>query len=257
MSDQVTRRQALGTMAAAGVIGSQLHAGAEETQTMSAEAELAKIQPLLKGNQAVTWVFAGDSITHGARHLYGNQDYVQLFAERLRWELGQERNIVIKTATSGWTIPRIAADIDWRILQFNPKVVSIHIGMNDCSAGDGGLVSFRDTYLAVIAKVREKTGAAIILHTPNAIIPGGNPGREPHLPKYVDAARAVAAETGAILVDHYANWLEYMENSQIHYLMNDALHPDLYGHRFKALALFRALGIYDPESPVCRLMVPR
>ncbi|NLT60395.1 MAG: SGNH/GDSL hydrolase family protein, partial [Candidatus Hydrogenedentes bacterium] len=67
----------------------------------------------------------------------------------------------------------------------------------------------------------------------------------------------VAVETSAILVDQYAAFTEYAQKSNLHYLMNDALHPNEYGHRFKANLLFQTLGIHDPESTVCRLFIPR
>ena len=53
------------------------------------------------------WVFTGDSITHGAVHTYGWRDYTELFSERLRYEMGRRRDMVIKTGISGWTINRI------------------------------------------------------------------------------------------------------------------------------------------------------
>jgi acyl-CoA thioesterase I len=259
MSESITRRQAIKSAAALTgtlVLGANAAAQAADEGTAQPD-DLARIHAFLEGNQAVKWVFAGDSITHGARHLNGWRDYPQLFEERLRYEMGKERNLVIRTATSGWTIDRLSQDLEWRVLQFSPQVASFHFGMNDCPAGTDALPHFRETYTAVIKTVREACGSAILIHTPNPVLPNSETRRAPYIDAYVAAIREIAAETNAILVDHYAAFTEYSQNSQIYYLMNDPLHPNEYGHRFKAQLLFKTLGVYDPESAVCRLFIPR
>lgn len=261
MSESITRREAIKSAAALTgtlVLGANAAAQPAPAEEGAAQPDdLARIQALLEGNQAVKWVFAGDSITHGARHLYGWRDYPQLFEERLRYEMGKERNLVIRTATSGWTIDRLANDLEWRVLQFSPRVASFHFGMNDCPAGTDALPRFRETYTTVVKTVRETCGSAVLIHTPNPVLPNSETRRAPYIDTYVAAIREIAAETHAILVDHYAAFAEYSENSQIYYLMNDPLHPNEYGHRFKANLLFKTLGMYDPESAVCRLFIPR
>ena len=37
----------------------------------------------------LTWLFTGDSVTAGDQHTYGRRDYTELFAERIRYELGR------------------------------------------------------------------------------------------------------------------------------------------------------------------------
>ncbi len=260
MTGQITRRMALksaaaltGSLVAAGTVTAQ----APEAVTPEPQDNLARIQALLEGNQSVKWVFAGDSITHGARHTSGWRDYPQLFEERLRYEMGKERNLIIRTATSGWTVEALSQDLDWRVLQFAPQVASFHFGMNDCKGGPDAIPRFRELYLDVVRRVREACGAVILIQTPNPVLPNSETQRGPYIEGYVAAIRELAAETGAILIDHYAACMEYAQKSQLYYLMNDPLHPNEYGHRFKAQLLFKALGIYDPESEVCRLFVPR
>jgi lysophospholipase L1-like esterase len=268
MSHRISRRDVFKRAAASGAAAAgltRLAQGQEETsETASpapppppAEADRAKIKALLEGNQAVKWVFAGDSITHGARHLNGWRDYPQLFEERLRYEMGKERNLVIRTATSGWTIGRLSEDLEWRVLQFAPQVASFHFGMNDCTAGDDALPAFRELYPRIIAKVRETCGSAILIHTPNPVLPNSETRRAPYIDAYVAAIREIAAEVDAILVDHYAAWAEYGKEGEVYYLMNDPLHPNEYGHRFKAELLFKELGMYDPNCAVSRLLIPR
>lgn len=260
----LTRREAFKAAAAGVALAAAADGAAQEPAVpetppapLTAQDELAKIAALLEGDNRVMWVFAGDSITHGARHLHGERDYPQLFEERLRYELRKFHHLVVKTATSGWTIRQNAEDLDWRVLQFRPHVASFHLGMNDCKGGTDGLQAFRDTYRGVIDRVRGECGSAIILHTPNPILPTASAERIEFLPSYVAAVRELAAEKGAILVDNYAAMEEYAGAADLHYIMNDAIHPNAHGHIFTAHLMFRTLNMWDDTSEMCRLFVPR
>lgn len=82
----------------------------------------------------MTWLFTGDSITHGALHTRGWCSYPAHFAERVRWEMRHLRDVVINTGIGGDRTPGLLADLDWRVLRFKPDVVSLTYGVNDCSA---------------------------------------------------------------------------------------------------------------------------
>ena len=62
---------------------------------------MKRIKRLLSADAPVKWLFYGDSITHGARHTYGFRDYTELFAERVRFELGRRLDVVLNTAVGG------------------------------------------------------------------------------------------------------------------------------------------------------------
>ena len=55
---------------------------------------MEQVKELLRGEYPVKWLFYGDSITHGALHTFGWRDYTELFAERLRFELGRTMDTV-------------------------------------------------------------------------------------------------------------------------------------------------------------------
>jgi len=212
---------------------------------------------LVKQDTRLRWVFAGDSITHGALHTFGQRDYVQHFEERLRYELRRPGDYVIRTAASGWNLNTLIADIEASVLQFAPQVVSINMGMNEASNGLDGLEDFRSGYTALVHTIRRQTGAALIIHTPNTIDPADTE-RGPYLSEYAAAVHAMAVENDTVLVDHFTYWQQARKANvkrQLYWL-NDAIHPNEYGHRAMAHLLIRELGLWDEQSLVCRLLVP-
>jgi len=219
-------------------------------------AELMRIQELLRGADPVTWVFTGDSITHGALHTLGWRSYPEHFAERVRWELRRMRDAVINTGVSGERTSGLLADLEWRALRFQPQVVSIMIGMNDCTAGPDGREGFRQNLVAMVERVRA-IGGIPLLNTPNTIYVA-NVASRPDLPDYADIVRAVATEAQTPLVDHWTHWQEAKPNQDdlLPWLEDHRLHPGVYGHREFAKLIFQVLGIYDAESPTCKLEVP-
>ena len=219
------------------------------------EPSLGTIRGLLAREEPVRWIFAGDSITHGAKHTMGWRDYPELFSERVRSELARPRDRVITTAISGWAIWDIEADLEWNILVENPDVVSINLGPNDCLRPKP-LEEFKATYLDVLDRVRERTGAALIVHTANQVIETAGPELVAGLADYAQAAREVAEESGAVLVDHFEHWDNQVEGV-IHEWIGHGCHPNQYGHRAMAHLLFREIGIWDDESRTCQLFVPR
>jgi len=218
---------------------------------------MAGIRALLEQPDPVRWLFAGDSITMGAKHTLGWRSYTEIFAERVRWELNRRRDIVFNTAVSGWTVADLSADVEWSVLQFKPHCVSIMLGMNDCTRGGAtGVDGFRDIYLALIERIRRETGAHILLHTPNWLLPTGGPRHE-LLPLYAGAIRSIAHATESALVDHLPEWLGAEEKGVMHHWIGHGCHPNENGHRVLAHALFRALSVWDESSWTCRLFVPR
>lgn len=240
---QVTRRTALtaGLIAAAPQIA------------IPAQPSIAE---LLKRTEPVTWVFTGDSITHGAAHTMGWRSYSEHFAERLRWELRRTRDIVINTGISGDRLHRMNTDIERRILRFKPEVVSAMFGMNDCLAGPDGHPIFREALTTLHQRV-QASGAVLILHTPNLIhYPADIPRKD--LAAYAAIVRQFASANNILLVDHYEEWSRTLkkEYSLLVLMADGAIHPNQYGHIKLAHTTFRALNMFDPNSATCRLFVP-
>ena len=219
----------------------------------SGKKDKEKIALLLKGKNSLIWVFTGDSITHGAKHTHGYRSYPEIFSERIRWELGRVRDLIINTGISGNTSRNILDDFEWRVSQFKPDVVSIMIGTNDCAKERVPLDAFEKNMISLVKKFRG-LGAIPILHTPNPIIEALDPSRA-SLEKYVKVIKNIAEKEQVILVDNYGYWLEEIEKPdgvKVHKeWLNDPLHPDGEGHSKIAQLIFKSLDIFDPEAPTC------
>jgi acyl-CoA thioesterase I len=211
------------------------------------------IDALLSGPDPVRWLFTGDSITHGAAHTNGGRDYVQLFEERVRWELGRRRDHVLRTAISGRRITDLADDLEWSVLQYRPHVVVLMFGFNDAMSDD--VEGFATVYLDVVRRIQD-AGAIVVVQTTNRMPPHEFPERIRNVPSYAAASRAVAAETGAVLVDHDEAWRPAAEAGLVEPWSSAGCHPNAEGHRVLYRTLARTLGVWDPASPTGRLFVP-
>jgi len=215
---------------------------------------MKEIKQLLHADRPVKWLFYGDSITHGALHTFGWRDYTQIFAERLRYELGRSMDVVINTAISGNSTRELLQGFDWRVAQFQPDVILLMIGMNDCSEGRNlDLKTFEQNLHSLVGKSCS-IGARVVVQTTCPILPGTAPDREPFFDRYMDAVRRVAARHELPLVDHQRYWQEHADKH--FYWMSNGFHPNEYGHRAFARLLHEALDIYDPDSPTGRLYLP-
>ncbi len=215
---------------------------------------MKRVRELLESSKPVTWLFYGDSITHGAAHTMGWRDYTQLFAERVRFESGRMTDVVINTAISGDTTDNLLAGFDWRVKRFSPEVVFLMIGMNDCSSNrDVPLEKFQSN-LEELVKKFEQLGALCVMQTTCLILPGTAPERSPDFDSYMQAIRDTAARFKLPLIDHTKYWQENID--KLYLLMSNEFHPNEYGHRMFAKFIYEEMGIFDLKSSCCRLFIP-
>lgn len=217
--------------------------------------DIERIKSILsnKENHA-KWVFVGDSITHGAKHTHGMRSYPEIFSERIRWELGRVSDLVINMGVNGAILTQILKDFEWRVAQFNPSVVFIMIGTNDCTKNKKiSTIQFSNSIVDFILKVRS-LGAIPILLTPNLIIESQSPGRE-LLKDYVSVLIKVAKEQNLIISNNWEYWFQNLnhkyEKSVFKEWLNDSIHPNGLGHQQIAQLLFKSLDIFNPADPTC------
>jgi lysophospholipase L1-like esterase len=204
-------------------------------------------------------LFYGDSITEGSRHTFGWRDYTELFEERVRAELNRRRDVVINTAISGNKSRDLLADFDWRVGQFAPHVVFVMIGMNDASPERPVTPElFRANVTELCQRILQLPAVPVLQTT---CLPQPNdpyPPRMANLLALMEALRETAASKKLPLIDHTRHWeTAIRENShRAFFWMNNIGHPNQFGHRAFAETLFKALGIFDAQSFVCRQFIP-
>jgi len=154
-------------------------------------------------------VFFGDSITQAA---VGADGYITIIDKELE-KNGKKTNYeLIGAGISGNKVPDLQARLVQDVLNHNPDVVFIYIGINDvwhfshpCCKDNGGgtpIARFEAGLKGIIGKIQAK-GAQVILCTPSVIgeaTPGTN-AQDKMLDEYAAVSRKVAKETGARLCD--------------------------------------------------------
>ena len=103
MKKKVTMKRCLAMLIAfvmivTGLTIPERNAAAEETNVVNYEE--MSWQSILDRPENLTWVFAGDSITHVAYHTDGMKGYVEWVEDRLI-EMGRTSDVVMNTSISG------------------------------------------------------------------------------------------------------------------------------------------------------------
>ena len=210
-----------------------------------------------------TWVFYGDSITHGAVHTHGWRSFPEIFHERVRTEMARPMECIINSGDDGHTLLWLINDntYNWQVRRHQPNVVLLLIGCNDIVREEcGGPEKFRERLTELTRRIRND-GAIPVLQTYNTMQLVQNPTLEYHkgyikryyaFPEYNSIIRAVAASEDTILVDHRRFWEENASDPQVlDRWLDEPLHPGPYGHLQMAILILKELGIYSPDSKCC------
>ncbi|MDQ8735158.1 GDSL-type esterase/lipase family protein [Paenibacillus sp. LHD-38] len=213
-------------------------------------ADYSKLKGLLSEKLASTWLFTGDSITHGPLHTNGLSNFVEYFQERVRSELGHDSDLVINTGISGNRTGDLLTGFEQRVTKFNPDAVAVMLGMNDVGVGLAGRETFKNNLRSIVDRIRA-IDAVPILQTPN---PANGDASRADLVNYVDIIRQVAVEKDSVLIDHYAYW-EKQSATRWKSWLNDLIHPNEYGHLEMAKKIFADLDIFDANSLTSKLQL--
>ena len=200
----------------------------------------------------LTWLITGDSITHGCMHTKGGRNYFEHFNELIRWDMGRKNDVMINTGISGDRMPGILKDWNFRVARFEPQIISLNMGMNDCGAGQANLARYKADLKTFVKKARDLK-AVVILQVPSIALPADK-NRQTTLPMYSKAIREVAQEDKVLLVDHPAHFYHYKKTAQdLKTWMNDNIHPNDKGQIEMFKKMTQDLGLFNKKYPTCRL----
>ena len=128
------------------------------------------------------------------------------------------------------------------------------IGTNDAAEERNiSIEKFGNNLMQLIDQIRAIEAIPLIM-SPNIIITEKSPERS-RLYQYIEKMSEVVNAKNVIYVDNWSLWgteLQQKYNGEVFKeLLNDPLHPNGYGHKEIAVALFKELSIFDPNAPTC------
>lgn len=198
--------------------------------------ELEALTSRLAAGKPVTLASFGDSISWPCFHTDFRQNYLTLTADALRKAYPSAQITLVHGGNMGTTARGLDGDRFARhVLSQRPSLVFLMFGMNDCLGGEAELEAYDRNLTTLIGKARE-SGTLPVVCTQNEILYTTSDGKiRQALPLFAARALRVARREGVPAVDCYARWkgLATAPDSLIERL-NDAIHPNLAGHRLFA-----------------------
>jgi len=205
------------------------------------ESTLDRIRQLVDDPAPRTWLFAGDSLGFGSKH--AKRGWIEHFSDVIRSHLARSLDIVLDTTTDEARCDRLVRNVDWRILRFQPDVVFLMPGSGEVSQLSFDADKLHATLSSLVERLREE-GCEVVLCTlpPLRSTSDELTGR---LAVLAEQVRSVAAESGALLVDHADRWAMTVEpdNDGPELLDKTGTRPTQHGHQKLARNLIRTLQL--------------
>ncbi len=223
-------------------------------------------KPILNANQkaikakmdtgkSMTWLFMGDSITHGAAWTNGYDSIAQSFEKFIKEDLNRNKDVVINTAVSGAETNRTLNTIYERLDKYSPDVVSIMLGTNDCATSSMNPNLYKTNMKKIIDKAKSK-GAIVVLRTPT---PGA---RDAKLIPYIEKLEELAKEDPSLIyIDQFTKMksvydtFPYLTGTEYFYrdFATMRLHPNTNGHLVMTRQMIDACGLWTNDSNITNL----
>lgn len=225
----------------------------ERNQSLDDWAQLRK---MLDSSEQITWVFTGDSITHGAQTSAGLRRYSEYINNYFHTTpirgISRANDLVINTGVSNSTTRYLKEQFQVSVLDKNADVVSIALGMNDSvnapAAERVAIETFKANLEYFVDHIRT-SGALPILQTQNY----PTDGRHADFEKYEDAIRNVAIEKNAILLDINQYWDDtHTRDNSDGWMVTDGVHPSAQGYLEWAKFVLKQLDMWDETSNLAR-----
>ncbi len=188
----------------------------------------------LRNGCDVTIVAFGDSITAGYAVRRG---FPTFWKEMLVQKYPGVRIEMINSGVSGDTTMDGLARLDWAVLSYEPDLVTINFGINDCVFGLG-LEEFEANLVEMIRRIRAGPASEILLLSSQ---PLETPPYDRLVLDYYQAIERVAKEMDVGFVDVYGAWMERVKTgTPLSSLIIPGLdHPNEAGYRIIAEELMK------------------
>lgn len=194
----------------------------------------------------------GDSVTLGARAGVAEPQTFRCLLQAALKKGGLSVEVV-NAGIGGHNTRHALERLEGDVLLEKPEVVTVMFGVNDAAMVDGGPVArteprvpleeYRRNLTTIVRRIQE-SGARVVLCTPtpmsrayaysNLGAYAQNEDMNFMVRRYAEAAREVARDTGATLVDTFRLFIDRPDGLK---LIEDGCHPYVEGHRLIADAL--------------------
>ena len=183
----------------------------------------------LEAGADVTIVAYGDSITAGFAVRRGFPSFWKQMLQDKYPEAGVE---MINSGISGDTTLDGLSRLDWAVLSYEPDLVTINFGINDCVLGLG-LEEFEMNLVEMVKRIRAGPGSEVLLLSSQ---PLETPPYDRLVQDYYQAIERVAKEVDAGFVDVYGAWMRRVQQgTPLSSLILPGLdHPNEAGYRIIA-----------------------
>jgi len=188
----------------------------------------------LQAGADVTIVAFGDSITAGFAVRRGFPSYwKQMLAEKYPEACIE----MINSGISGDTSMDGLARLDYSVLSYEPDLITINFGINDCVLGLG-LEEFEANFVEMVRRIRSGPGSEILLLSSE---PLETPPYDRMVLDYYQAVQRVAKQMDVGFVNVFAAWMKVVNaGTPLSGLILSGLdHPNEAGYRIIAEELMR------------------
>ncbi|MFA6373925.1 MAG: SGNH/GDSL hydrolase family protein [Methanothrix sp.] len=182
----------------------------------------------------VTIVAFGDSITAGFAVRRGFPSFWKAMLAEKYTEANVE---MINSGISGDTSMDGLARLDFSVLSYEPDLITINFGINDCALGLG-LEEFEMNFVEMVRRIRAGPNSEVLLLSSQ---PLETPPYDRMVLDYYQAVQRVAKEMDVGFVDVYAAWMRAVHaGTPLGSLILPGLdHPNEAGYRIIAEELMR------------------
>ncbi|WP_053365856.1 SGNH/GDSL hydrolase family protein [Bacillus sp. FJAT-27245] len=194
-------------------------------------------------------VFIGDSITHWEKSESNpiGTGYVRLLHDYLKVTYPEWDMEIVNKGISGNRVSDLAERWNQDVLSLQPDFVSISIGINDVWRQlDSPEIEqiypdrYEEIYESLLADLREKTNAAIILMEPTVIGEEIQSEGNRKLSPYVEIVHKLGERYGATIVPTHQAFISFLKKGKGYPLTLDGVHMNSMGNMLIAKTWIQA-----------------
>lgn len=220
-----------------------------------------KIRELASRDEKTTWLFMGDSITHGIL-TQGYDSTMQVFEHYIHEDLDRPQDMIINTGVSNGDFENYTANEADRYDRYKNEtdVVILMLGTNDSAytGNDWRYTNYKQNLTNLVKKVKAN-GQEMVLRVPPKISSDGNrTWHGPQLEEFRGYIYEIAEEYNCIVADHWSLFDEKMKSDETcttargTWYIQDTIHPDGRGQLAMAKQVIQEMGLWDKSSTVAQ-----